>query len=87
MEHSRVAIGGIFPKPGDTMVTGKRRPILTLVEDSSPGIHDTLIAACDRYRYELLGVPDHDNCADIFTRRWPGSGFGRPRPPHHGTCG
>ncbi len=64
MEHSRVAIGGIFPKPGDTMVTNKRRAILTLVEDTSPGVHDTLIAACDRYRYELLGAPDHANCTD-----------------------
>ena len=58
MEHSRVAIGGVFPRPGDTMVTNKRRPILTLVEDTSPGIHDTLIAACDRWRYILLGAGD-----------------------------
>ena len=65
MEHSRVAIGGVFPRPGDTMVTNKRRPILTLVEDTSPGIHDTLIAACDRWRYILLGAgDDHDNCED-----------------------
>jgi uncharacterized protein YcgI (DUF1989 family) len=46
-------------------VTNRRRPILTLVEDTSPGIHDTLCAACDRYRYELLGVKGHhDNCQD-----------------------
>ena len=65
MEHSRVAIGGVFPRPGDTMVTNKRRSILTLVEDTSPGIHDTLIAACDRWRYILLGAgEDHDNCED-----------------------
>ena len=65
MEHSRVAIGGIFPRPGDTMVTNRRRAILTLVEDTSPGIHDTLIAACDRWRYILLGAgDDHDNCED-----------------------
>ena len=64
MEHSRVAIGRIVPKPGDVMVTNRRRPILTLVEDTSPGVHDTLIAACDRYRYELLGAGGHDNCTD-----------------------
>ena len=65
MEHSRVAIGGIFPKPGDTMVSNRRRPILTLEQDTSPGIHDTLIAACDRYRYENLGAQGyHDNCTD-----------------------
>ncbi|HEV2551624.1 MAG TPA: urea carboxylase-associated family protein [Stellaceae bacterium] len=65
MEHTRVAIGGIIPKIGDTLVTNKRRPILTLVEDTSGGIHDTLFAACDRYRYELLGCKEyHDNCTD-----------------------
>ena len=32
---------------GDALVTNRRRPILTLVEDTSPGLHDTLIAACD----------------------------------------
>ena len=65
MEHTRVAIGGIIPKIGDALVTNKRRPILSLVEDTSGGIHDTLFAACDRYRYELLGCKEyHDNCTD-----------------------
>lgn len=65
MEHSRAAIGGIFPHVGDTMVSNRRAPFLTLVEDSSPGLHDTLIAACDRYRYEQLGCEGHhDSCTD-----------------------
>ena len=65
MEHSRVSIGGILPKIGSVFVTNRRRPILTVVEDTSGGIHDTLIAACDRYRYEGLGhVGHHDNCTD-----------------------
>jgi uncharacterized protein YcgI (DUF1989 family) len=65
MEHSRAAILKIIPKAGDTMVTNKRRPILTILEDTSPGVHDTLIAACDVYRYELLGCQGyHDNCTD-----------------------
>jgi uncharacterized protein YcgI (DUF1989 family) len=81
MEHSRVAIGGIFPKPGDTMVTNKRRGILTLVEDTSPGIHDTLIAACDRYRYELLGVPDHDSCTDNLHAALAELGVSAPETP------
>jgi uncharacterized protein YcgI (DUF1989 family) len=29
-------------------VTNRRRPILTLVEDTSGGAHDTLMAPCDR---------------------------------------
>jgi uncharacterized protein len=65
MEHSRVAIGRILPQVGDVFVTNRRRPILTLVEDNSGGIHDTLFAACDRWRYELLGCTEyHDNCTD-----------------------
>ena len=65
MEHSRAAIGGIFPRVGDAMVSNRREPILTLVEDTSPGIHDTLIADCDCYRYEKLGCEGyHDSCTD-----------------------
>jgi uncharacterized protein YcgI (DUF1989 family) len=65
MEHTRASLSRIIPKTGDALVTNRRRPILTLVADTSPGIHDTLIAACDRYRYELLGCTTyHDNCTD-----------------------
>lgn len=65
MEHSRTALGRIMPLAGQAMVTNRRRPILTVVEDTSGGIHDTLLAACDRYRYELLGCEEyHDNCTD-----------------------
>ncbi len=65
MEHSRTSLGRIMPLAGQAMVTNRRRPILTVVEDTSGGIHDTLLAACDRYRYELLGCEEyHDNCTD-----------------------
>ena len=65
MEHCRTAWGRIMAKIGDSMVTNHRRPILTLVEDTTVGIHDTLLAACDRYRYQLLGCAEyHDNCTD-----------------------
>ncbi len=65
MEHLRTHLNRITLKVGDALVTNHRRPILTLVEDTSPGIHDTLIAACDIYRYNTLGVEGyHDNCAD-----------------------
>src|SRR5262245_1343461 len=65
MEHSHAALSKILPTTGDTMVSNRRRPILSFVEDDSGGIHDTLIAACDARRYELLGVAGHhDSCAD-----------------------
>jgi len=65
MEASRVWNSRLNPKLGDTFVTTQRRPILTLVEDTTPGIHDTFCAACDRWRYALLGVTGyHRNCQD-----------------------
>jgi len=65
MEHSRVAINKLVPKPGDSMVTNKRRPILKMIEDTTPGVHDTLVASCDRYRYKQLGAKGfHDSCTD-----------------------
>ena len=68
MEHSRAAMKKIIPEVGDTLVTNRRRPILQVVEDTTPGVHDTLLAACDRYRYEQLGCKDyHDNCTDNLT--------------------
>jgi len=40
---------------------------MTMVEDTSSGIHDTLIAACDPQRYKELGVEkweEHGSCAE-----------------------
>lgn len=68
MEHTRAALERTIPRVGDSMLTNKRRRILTIAEDTSPGIHDTLIASCDVYRYELLGHKGyHDNCTDNLT--------------------
>jgi len=65
MEHCRVALNSLRPKVGQSLVTNKRRPIITLIEDTTTGVHDMLLAACDRYRYQLLGCIDHhDNCSD-----------------------
>ena len=65
MEHTRTALTRVMVAAGDSLVTNHRRPILTIVEDTSPGIHDTLLAACDSYRYEQLGcIGFHDNCTD-----------------------
>ncbi len=65
MEHTRATLVKMTPAMGDHLYTNRRRPILTLVNDTSPGIHDTLLAACDSYRYGLLGCTEyHDNCTD-----------------------
>lgn len=63
-EHTRPSIGRLFPRAGQTVLTNLRRPVLELVEDNSPGHHDTLYAACDPARYRLLGVDgEHRSCA------------------------
>ena len=65
MEHTRPTLGTIFPTKGHALYSNRRRPIMMFVEDTSPGIHDTIIAACDDYRYGLLGCTEfHDNCTD-----------------------
>lgn len=82
MEHSRVAIGRIIPAVGDALVTNRRRPILTVVEDTSGGVHDTLLAACDRWRYELLGCAGyHDNCTDNLAAALAELGLAPPHTP------
>ena len=65
MEHTRVEIERVSPRAGDRLYTNRRRPILTMTADTSPGVHDTTLAACDVYRYERLGAQGyHRNCTD-----------------------
>lgn len=66
--HTRTSTGRLFPLVGEQFVTTLRRPILTLVDDTSPGVHDMLIAACDPARYQALGVEEHASCADNLQR-------------------
>jgi uncharacterized protein len=67
MQHSRVLWRNLRPRPGDELLDEERSVIMTLVEDTSPGVHDTVVAACDRFRYEQLGAPPgHRSCCDNF---------------------
>jgi uncharacterized protein len=55
MEHLHATLQGIFPAKGDGLTTNRRRPILIMEEDTSPG----------RHRYASLGCTEyHHNCAD-----------------------
>jgi uncharacterized protein len=64
-EHTRAYVSRLFPRPGEHFVTNHRRPILRLEDDSSPGIHDMLCAACDPERYTGLGVEGwHASCQE-----------------------
>ncbi|MBS0562512.1 MAG: urea carboxylase-associated family protein [Proteobacteria bacterium] len=82
MEHSRATHHHMIPKVGDAMLTNKRRPILTILEDTAGGIHDTLMAACDRYRYEELGCKEyHRNCTDNLAEGLAELGLTPPETP------
>lgn len=65
MCHCRATLLKLIPGVGDTLVSQKRASLVKLIEDTSPGVHDTLIAACDRWRYSELGVETyHESCTD-----------------------
>jgi uncharacterized protein len=67
MQHSRIRWRNLRPHPSDEMLAEERSLMLTLVEDTSPGVHDTVIAACDPFRYAQLGAaPDHRSCCTNF---------------------
>lgn len=64
-EHTRVHVSRLFPLEGEEFVTNRRRPILVLERDESPGVHDMLCAACDPERYAGLGVENwHASCEE-----------------------
>ena len=82
MEHTRATLTKLVPKVGDGLYTNRRRKILTMVEDTSRGDHDTLMAACDCERYILLGVKEyHDNCTDNLFAGMQGLGLTPPECP------
>jgi uncharacterized protein YcgI (DUF1989 family) len=82
MEHTRAHTLRLIPRVGDTLRSNQRRPMLTLLEDTSGGVHDTLIAACDRYRYAFLGAEGyHDNCTDNLAAAMADLGLAPPETP------
>ena len=67
MPHTRAQTQHMRPRVDDVFYSNLREPLMTLIEDTSPGIHDTLIAACDPQRYKGLGVKEwekHGSCAE-----------------------
>jgi uncharacterized protein YcgI (DUF1989 family) len=82
MEHTRVILGRLIPRTGDCLYSSERRPLMTITEDTSPGVHDTLMASCDQARYRMLGHPGyHDNCADNFAAALRALGLDPPAVP------
>jgi uncharacterized protein YcgI (DUF1989 family) len=67
VEHTRRMLFNLFPSRGDVFYSNRRSKMLLLEEDSTPGRHDMLIAACDPWLYRHYGcAPGHRNCCDNF---------------------
>jgi uncharacterized protein YcgI (DUF1989 family) len=67
--HTRSATGRLFPRVGESFWTNRRRPVLELVADTSPGAHDMLYPPCDPWLFEHLGVAlPHPSCRENFER-------------------
>ena len=81
-EHTRSCTQRLAPVVGEAFYSSRRRPMLALVEDSSPGTHDLLLSACDRMRYTLLGHPGpHRNCVANLVEALAALGLKPPRIP------
>ena len=63
MAQSRQKLGKIRLSIDDTLLDTKRRPMMTLVEDTSSGVHDMLYPPCDAARYAEADQDGHDSCA------------------------
>jgi uncharacterized protein len=60
--HTRTQNLGLRLQPGAKLYTNLRRPMFELVHDTV-GVHDLVIAPCDRQRYiDGFNMPEHANC-------------------------
>lgn len=67
MEHTRSWNSSIFVERGMEVVSNRRRPMMTMVADLSPGRHDTQLCPCSAELYQQLGCREpHRSCTDNF---------------------
>jgi uncharacterized protein YcgI (DUF1989 family) len=67
MDHTRSINSNIFVEKGMPVVSGRRRVMMTLIDDSASLSHDTLLCPCNVDLYRQLGCECyHRSCADNF---------------------
>ena len=82
MAHTRSRNSRIFVGRGDALFSNHRRAILAIEEDSSGGVHDILLCACNLWIYRELGVTEyHRNCADNLHEALAAEGIALPWTP------
>ena len=64
--HTRDRLERMVPAVGEDFRDQLGDPILRLVGDTSPGVHDMLFPACDPAMYAAQGLAGHVNCRDNF---------------------
>jgi len=67
MEHTRSVNSSIYIDTGLVVVGLDRQPLFTMIDDTSPGQHDTQLCPCNAPLYAELDQPrDHRSCTDNF---------------------
>lgn len=65
MVHTRTILLAVSVKTGDKLYSTRRKPMVTLEEDTTKGVHDIIWSACDVNRYRMQGFQGHhDNCSE-----------------------
>ena len=63
--HTWVASRATRPRQGNVFLSRFRRPMMDFVEDGAGGVHDMMLPACDKLRYEHLGHEGpHASCSE-----------------------
>ena len=82
MEHTRSWNSSIFVEQGMEVVSNRRRPMLTMVSDTSPGRHDTQLCPCSAELYRQLGCDEpHRSCTGNFHEALADAGLVLPFTP------
>lgn len=71
----------MFPAIGESFYSDRGLPLLTLLDDRSPGPHDMLFPACNGPMYERYGYANHPNCRDNLIAALAGEGIVAPAVP------
>jgi uncharacterized protein YcgI (DUF1989 family) len=79
--HTRDRLERLFPRVGEAFTDQAGVPILALVADTSPGVHDMLFPPCDRWLFEGAGLVDHPNCLQNFVSAAASLGISLPVVP------
>ncbi len=79
MRHTKSCLKKMIPAEGEAFYTNRRHPILTWVADRSPGVHDVVLPACDKWRY-IWDKHDgfHDSCGNNLEEALRAIGRGPP---------